>query len=347
MRLEETTACLGYIVRIRDPVKVDLLTNLPIASIIGRPAVAPCQNFPFTTTGLLNSVTSTAPVHNGRTFAVSRSGGHYQFIASLYKNVASTAPERQLRKKDFSSITPAEATNTPQAELLRKAFDIAPQLFTTYKPRRIRKQKAPNSRVAQLYSDAQRPDPSRLLQVLPKADELERLYPSERDIYIHIFLAIKQSDQAIELRELSKRFHYYALTQLHPKGTSIEPIIKRIKDAISDYDGTGRNISIGVPSLLGILCTDRWERASEKSLRAALSNLALRTDLYEQASKYTKFTRTTIARILSKRKHSFAPLESPLTFISEPPLPRAKPLQLSRQASPIARLEQITKESRR
>lgn len=152
-----------------------------------------------------------------------------------------------------------------------------------------------------MYSDAQRPDPSRQLQVLPKADELERSYPcqalqrtfsaagsevyplrsaDQRDIYVRIFLAIEQSDQAIELRELSKRFHCYAVAQLHPKGTSIEPIVKRIKDAISDYDGvrqkvynilwTGRkwativglldsiivaaDISIGVPSLLGILC---------------------------------------------------------------------------------------------
>ncbi|KAK0368392.1 LipA and NB-ARC domain-containing protein, partial [Colletotrichum limetticola] len=186
------------------------------------------------------------------------------------------------------------------AELLRKAFNRAPPAVHYLQASQDLKEESTKLRVAQSYPDAQRPDSNRQLQVLPKADELERSYPcqalqrrfstagsevyplrpaDQRDIYVRIFLAIEQSDQALELRELSKRFHCYALARLHPKGTTIDPTVTRIKKATSDYDGVrqkvynilwmGRkwattvglldsiiaaaNISVGVPSLLGIL----------------------------------------------------------------------------------------------
>ncbi|KAF4419031.1 hypothetical protein CGGC5_v011015 [Colletotrichum fructicola Nara gc5] len=276
------------------------------------------------------------------------------------------------------------------AQLLQKAFTTAPQLFTTRKPRRVHKKKAPNSRVVASCTDAQRLSPSSHLRALHEADEigeLERSYPyhalqrvspaagsevcllrraDQHDIYVRIFLAIEQSDQAIELRQLSKRFHCYALAKLHPKGKSIDPIVERIKDAIPKDDGirqkvynilwTGRkwativglldsvvaaaNISFGVPSLLGVLCIlgppSTWERANEESLRAALTNLALTTDLCEQAGKRTEFTSTTIARILNDQ--SFTAPESSLDFVSDPLFPRAEASQLNSQASPMARL---------
>lgn len=174
----------------------------------------------------------------------------------------------------------------------------------TRKPRRVHQKKTPNSRAVALNTNAQELPSSSNLRALHEADdigELERSYPcralqrvlpaadsevcllrhaNQRDIYVRIFLAIEESDQAIELRQLLKRFYCYALAKLHPKGTSIDPIIERIKDAIPTDNGieqkiynvlwTGRkwatiiklldsvvaaaNISIGVPSLLGVLC---------------------------------------------------------------------------------------------
>ncbi len=54
------------------------------------------------------------------------------------------------------------------------------------------------------------------------------------DVVVNIILAIEQSDQIIEIRQLSKRIYCYALAKLHPKGTSIDEIMQRAQYALGN-----------------------------------------------------------------------------------------------------------------
>ncbi|KAJ0163185.1 hypothetical protein CTA2_3380 [Colletotrichum tanaceti] len=280
----------------------------------------------------------------------------------------------KLRREEFSSITPTEA------EFLQKAYSKAAHLFTASRPtRRIHKRASNPSRGSvQLVPDAAQGLVRRGTDGQPaqqawsqtnEVNELESSYPcqsleqaldarggrqlsapesaagGQNHIYVRIFLAVERSDQAIELRQLSRRFHCYSLAQLHPKGTSVDPIVKRIKDVVTHDDGikkkvynilwVGRqwaaivelldsiakaaNISVNAaPSLLGVLCVlgkgSTWERASDDNRRVALCNLARMTDLCQQADKRTGFARAALDCILNEQ--SFAPIESPSTFSS-------------------------------
>ncbi|EGE01159.1 hypothetical protein TEQG_00211 [Trichophyton equinum CBS 127.97] len=56
--------------------------------------------------------------------------------------------------------------------------------------------------------------------------------PADLAAIVDIIYAIEQSDQAIEIKKLSKRIYYYALAKLHPKGTSVDDIVERTQCAL-------------------------------------------------------------------------------------------------------------------
>ncbi len=51
-------------------------------------------------------------------------------------------------------------------------------------------------------------------------------------VFASIFLAIERIDRKAEIHQLFRRVYCYAFAQLHEKGTSVDPIVQEIQDAL-------------------------------------------------------------------------------------------------------------------
>ncbi|KPM35473.1 hypothetical protein AK830_g11102 [Neonectria ditissima] len=88
-----------------------------------------------------------------------------------------------------------------------------------------------------------------------KGDKLDtQQISSEGRPYTRIFLAIERNNQKIEVQQLLRRVYCYTFALLHPKGTSIDPIVQEINNALPH---TQQSVREKVYNILRI--GERWK----------------------------------------------------------------------------------------
>ncbi|EGE08383.1 hypothetical protein TEQG_07493 [Trichophyton equinum CBS 127.97] len=146
---------------------------------------------------------------------------------------------------------------------------------------------------------------------------------------VNIILAIEQSEQIIQIKQLSKRIYYYALAKLHPKGTSVDAIVeqvqsvlkhdKNIRSKVYNYLRIGSRWSAiiewfafivyksvsqkSTAELTGIFCVlgtgTAWERESPEVCKAALASLHAKSDILQRVRKFTPFVNAALGPQIS------------------------------------------------
>ncbi|KAI5455730.1 hypothetical protein BGZ63DRAFT_136907 [Mariannaea sp. PMI_226] len=144
----------------------------------------------------------------------------------------------KLLTRQYHSITKSET------EILKRTSAEAPHLFQARK--RSASGLAPGRQRTQVQ-------PVRAtLSLSPTAADLIRTYSSQNalkvfgeggnrldiqqggssGVFVRIFLVIGRSDQKIEVQQIFRRACCYAFAQLHKKGTSVDPIVQEIENAL-------------------------------------------------------------------------------------------------------------------
>jgi hypothetical protein len=164
------------------------------------------------------------------------------------------------------SVRPRQLTNIIKAKILKRSYTDTPFLFqastsahhTRAKRKRVESEPSPRSpkQPRKLsISLPQSPDSTQLQlsqsteSLSPTTAQLISTYSYNEavkaftnktefeiqpagSIFTRLFLTIKRTDKKVKIQQLFRRTCCYAFAKLHAKGTSIEPIILEIKNAL-------------------------------------------------------------------------------------------------------------------
>ncbi|EGE00904.1 hypothetical protein TESG_08186 [Trichophyton tonsurans CBS 112818] len=226
----------------------------------------------------------------------------------------------KLREERFSDFTEAEAQHPGQNDFQTQSFSHTDCVI------QITPETDPTSVVA-----LENTYPHRDLEDILQTGDHYSLKPVPPDFIktVNIILAIEQSEQIIQIKQLSKRIYYYALAKLHPKGTPVDAIAeqvqsvlkhdKNIRSKVYNYLRIGSRWSAiiewfafivyksvsqkSTAELTGIFCVlgtgTAWERESPEVCKAALASLHAKSDIFQRVRKFTPFVNAALGPQIS------------------------------------------------